>query len=68
MFIILAIDHTFYGFPGVITHAGCRESTKKACKSGAEVGYHAGKPIESVFYCFYKITLSFLWVYRHNKP
>ena len=24
------------------------------------VGYHAGKPIESVVYCFYK---SFLWVY-----
>ena len=21
-------------------------------------GYHAGKPMESVFYCFYKITLS----------
>ena len=23
------------------------------------MGYHAGKPIESVVYCFYKITLSF---------
>ena len=25
-----------------------------------KVGYHASKPIESVVYCFYKITLSFL--------
>ena len=24
----------------------------------SHVGYHAGKPIESVTYCFYKITLS----------
>ena len=31
-------------------------------------GYHARKPIESVVYCFYKITLSKLWIYRHNKP
>ena len=23
---------------------------------------------QSVVYCFYKITLSKLWVYRHNKP
>ena len=34
----------------------------------SRVGYHAGKPIESVVYCFYKINLSFPWVYRHNKP
>ena len=34
----------------------------------ARVGYNADKPIESVVYCFYKITWSFLWVYRHNKP
>ena len=26
----------------------------------SQVGYHAGKPIESVVYRFYKITLSFL--------
>ena len=26
----------------------------------SQVGYHAGKPIVSVVYCFYKITLSFL--------
>ena len=26
----------------------------------SQVGYHVGKPIESVVYCFYKITLSFL--------
>ena len=25
-----------------------------------KVGYHAGKSIESVVYCFYKITFSFL--------
>ena len=24
----------------------------------SQVGYHANKPIESVVYCFYKITLS----------
>ena len=56
---------------------------RKACKSLAfgswltsfssvlptsQVGYHAGKPIERVVYYFYKIILSFLWVYRHNKP
>ena len=57
-----AIDDTFYGFTGVITHLGCWEKTHKAYKSRAElfepvlprsqVGYHAGKPIESVVYCF----------------
>ena len=26
----------------------------------SQMGYHAGKPIETVVYCFYKITLSFL--------
>ena len=30
---IKAIDHTFYGFTGVITHLGCWENTQKACKS-----------------------------------
>ena len=30
---IKAIDHTFYGFTGVITHLGCWENTRKACKS-----------------------------------
>ena len=52
MFIILAIDHTFYWFTGVITHSGCWENTRKACKSRAEVGYHASKPIENVVYAF----------------
>ena len=33
---IKAIDHTFYGFTGVITHAGRWENTRKACKSLAE--------------------------------
>ena len=68
-FFIKAIDHTFYGFTGVITHLGCWENTRKACKSLAfgswftsfprvlptsRVGYHAGKPIESVIYCLRK--------------
>ena len=26
----------FYGFTGVITHLGCWENTRKACKSRAE--------------------------------
>ena len=74
----LAIDHTFSGFTGVITHAGCWENTRKACKSWAQGewfrsissvlptsqgGYHAGKPIESVVYCFYKITLKYVSVF-----
>ena len=74
LLIFEAIDHTFHGFTGVISHLGCWENTKKACKSRAEasdlqafrsnvlptsqVGYHVGKPIESVVYCFYKMTLS----------
>ena len=51
---------------------------EKSCKSQAEgewftsissvlpssqVGYHAGKPIESVVYCFYKITLKHVSVF-----
>ena len=35
-YFIKAIDHTFYGFTGVITHLGCWENTRKACKSRAE--------------------------------
>ena len=31
--LLILIDHTFSGFTGVITHAGCRENTKKACES-----------------------------------
>ena len=68
------MDHTYYRFTGLITHAGCWENTRKACKSRAEgelftsfsivlptsqVGYQSGKPIESVVYCFYKITVFF---------
>ena len=41
------------------THLGCWENTRKACKSlkhfscspNIRVGYHAGKPIESMVYC-----------------
>ena len=60
---IKAIDHTLYRFTGMITHAGCWENTRIACKSLAFgfwftsfshvlptscVGYHAGKSIETV--------------------
>ena len=66
IYFVKAIDHTFYGFTGVITPLGFWENTQQACKSLAFrlwftsfshvlptswVGYHAGKPIESVFYC-----------------
>ena len=41
------------------------ENTRKACKSSfyrvlptSRVAYHSVKPIESVVYCFYKITTS----------
>ena len=34
--ILYLIDHSFYGFTGMITHTGCRENTRKACKSRAE--------------------------------
>ena len=56
---IKAKDYTFYGFIGVITHLGCWENNRKACKSRASfsrllptsrVGYHADKPIESAVY------------------
>ena len=69
-YFIKAIYHTFYGFTCVIIHLGCWENTRKAWKSLAfgswftsfsrvlptsHVGYHAGKPIESVVYCLNKI-------------
>ena len=34
--LIKAIDHTFYGFAGVITHAECWENIRKVCESRAE--------------------------------
>ena len=34
--LIKAIDHTFYGFTSVITHVGCWENARKACKSRAK--------------------------------
>ena len=55
----------------MITHFRCWENTWKACKSLAfgswcasftralstfRVGYHAGKPIESVVYCLIKLS------------
>ena len=51
------MDNTSYGFSGGITHLGCWENTRKACNSRAfQVGYHAGKPIESVVYCLIKLA------------
>lgn len=29
---IKAIDHTFYCFPGTVTHKGCWENTQNNCK------------------------------------
>ena len=55
---------------------GCWENTRKACKSKAEgewftsfrVGYHAGKPIESVVYCLNLPELSKLYLCHFIKP
>ena len=78
-YFIKAIDHTFYGFTGMITHLGCWENTRKACKSRAEaewftsfsrvlrksrVAYHAGKPIESVVYCLNFYPLKIFHLFR----
>ena len=80
VFIVLtyfmkAIYHTFCGFTGVITHLGCWENTRKACKSlfsrvlpKSRVGYHAGKPIESVVYCFNKFAKSKSDSYSYHMP
>ena len=76
---IKAIDHAFDGFTGVISHLGCWENTKKACKSLAfgscftsfsrvlptsRVVYHACKPIESVVYC---LNISNLCMFEKAK-
>ena len=42
-YYIKAIDNTFYGFIGLITHLGCSQTSR--------VGYYRYKPIESVVYC-----------------
>ena len=42
-YFIKAVDHTFYGLTGVITHMGCWENTRKACKSRAEGEETSGK-------------------------
>ena len=55
---------------------GCWENTRKACKSKAEgewftsfrVGYHAGKPIESVVYCLNLPELSKQYLCHFIKP
>ena len=55
------MDNTSYGYTGGITHLGCWENTRKACNSRAfQVGYHAGKPIESVVYCLIKLAIKYL--------
>ena len=81
-YFIKAIDHSFYGFTGVIDHLGCWENTRKACKSLAygswftsfsrvlptsQVVYYAGKPIERVVYCLNK-TWVFDWSERAQGP
>ena len=69
---IKAIDHTFFGFSGVITHFGCWENTREACKSlvrvlqTSRVGYRAGKPIESVVYCL-NILIHWIVIYPFNS-
>ena len=46
---------TFYGFTGVITHGEVgRTREHESILPTSKVGYHAGKPLESVVYCFYK--------------
>ena len=82
LFLLLLSHRTCAYFTSrlVSFHAGCWENTRKAEAEGewftsflsvlptSQVAYHAGKPMESVVCCFYKIASSFLWVYRHNKP
>ena len=70
-----AIDYTFCGFTGVMTHLGCWENTRKACKSllsrvlpKSRVGDHAGKPIESVVYCLNKFDKSKSDPYSYHMP
>ena len=68
-----------YRFTGVITHLGCWENTRKACKSlafgwvftnfsrvlpASRVGYYTGKPIESGVYCFIKLNPCFFHTVR----
>ena len=74
-YFMKAIDHTFCGFTGVMTHLGCWENTRNACKSlfsrvlpKSRVGYHAGKPIESVVYCFNKFAKSKSDSYSYHMP
>ena len=60
-------------------HCGAKEALTVLCQSLAfdswftsfsrvlptsQMGYHTGKPLESVVGCFYKVKLR---VYRHNK-
>ena len=82
LWVTYAIDHTFYGFYRCDNPRDWRY-TRKSCKSRAKgewftsfssvlptsrVGYHTGKTHGKCGLLLYKITLSFLWVYPHNKP
>ena len=74
-YFMKAIDHNFCGFTGVMTHLGCWENTRKACKSlfscvlpKFRVGYHAGKPIERVVYCLSKFDKSKSDSYPYHMP
>ena len=47
-----AIDHTFYAFTGVTLEKLVNHEPNFSCVlPTSRVGYHSGKPIESVVYC-----------------
>ena len=73
----------FLRVTGVISHLGCWENTRKACKSPAfgsrftsfsrvlptsRVAYDAGRPIESVVYYLNNQHDKILWIYNCNTP
>ena len=59
-YFIIAIDFTFYGITGVITHAECWENTRKACKSLAEDGNdETSQETRNKCYCKKKSTTIF---------
>ena len=54
-----AINNTFRGFTGVITNLGLEKLVNHepncfCVLPTSRVGYHAGKPVESVVYCLNK--------------
>ena len=62
-----AIDHTFYGFNGIVTNAECQENVASDLQAFQVFSQHPKcfiPPVNPqkliVVYCFYQITLSFL--------